>query len=304
MTKIKRPSELKTNGTLKVLVYGQPGIGKSTIALSFPSPLMIDCDRGVHRVQPQHLTDTVEVNSYSDVDEVLKENLSTYETIIFDTGGKLLDFMTDHLIKQNPKFAQNDGTFSLKGYGARKALFNNLLSRLHVMNKHVVFVAHEREERDGDVRFVRPEIGGSSGNDLIKELDLVAYMDAVGQRRTIHFNPQEKFYAKNSCGLPAEMKVPDVSQNGGNVFMQKIVERYDEALRDKAAMTQRYESLLAEIAGRAGEATEETINKVMDQLKGLDHIWDSKLRAARMVNEQAKELGMKYNKENEKYEKQ
>ena len=300
MTKIKKPSELQTNSLLKVLIYGQPGIGKSTIALSFPDPLMIDCDRGVHRVQPEHLSDTVEVNDWTDVDEVLKENLSAYKTIIFDTGGKLIDFMTDFLVKKNPKFAQADGTFSLKGYGARKIMFQQLLSRLHVSGKHVIFVAHEREERDGDNRFVRPEIGGSSGNDLIKELDLVAYMEAIGKKRTIHFNPQDKFYAKNACKLPESMEVPDVSK--GNNFMQSIVQKYNESLKQRLETSEAYNELMNLInQGAANSKNADDMNELVSTIQDFEHIWDSKLRASYLIRDKAHELNLTFDKKTGQY---
>ena len=31
----------------KGLIYGQPGIGKSTIALSAPNPVMVDAEKGL-----------------------------------------------------------------------------------------------------------------------------------------------------------------------------------------------------------------------------------------------------------------
>ena len=293
MSKIKKPAELQTQSLLKVLIYGQPGIGKSTIALSFPSPLMIDCDRGIHRVQPEHLSDTVEVNDWTDIDDVLKENLSVYKTIIFDTGGKLIDFMTDFLKKKNPKFAQGDGTFSLKGYGARKQMFQDLLGRLHIMGKHVVFVAHEKEERDGDNRFIRPEIGGSSGNDLIKELDLVAYMEAIGKKRTIHFNPQDKFYAKNACQLPESMEVPDVTK--GNVFMQGIIDRYNKSLAERGEKATEYNELIALINTGVGNAKSDAdLNEFMATVQDFEHIWDSKLRASFAIRDKAKTLDLEF----------
>lgn len=296
MTKIKKPSEISVNSLLKTLIYGQPGIGKSTLALSFPNPLMIDCDRGVHRIAPEHLTDTVEVNSWTDIDEVLNEDLKNYQTLVFDTAGKLIDFMTDHLVRINPKFAQADGTFSLKGYGARKIMFQTLLRRIHISGKHVVFVAHEREEKDNETRFVRPEIGGSSGNDLIKELDLVGYMEAVGKKRTIHFSPQERFYAKNSLNLPEAIPVPDTAQ--GNTFMQGIVEKYNERLVERQIQGQDYIDLIDIIENNLEAVSGiEKANEMIEWNKNIHHIWDSKLRFAVALKKKADELGLVFSKE-------
>ena len=50
MSLFKKPNELETNSTIKMLIYGQPGMGKSTLALSAPDPVMFDFDGGVNRV--------------------------------------------------------------------------------------------------------------------------------------------------------------------------------------------------------------------------------------------------------------
>ena len=50
MTLIRKPAELKVQPKIKMLVYGQAGIGKSTIALSAPAPLLFDFDNGINRV--------------------------------------------------------------------------------------------------------------------------------------------------------------------------------------------------------------------------------------------------------------
>lgn len=99
--------------------------------------------------------------------------------------------MSTYIIQQDNRLGKRDGSLTLQGFGARKIMFINFLKRVSMMGKHVIFVAHEREEKDGDIRIVRPEIGGSSAGDLIKELDLVGYMQAIGNKRTISWTPQE-----------------------------------------------------------------------------------------------------------------
>lgn len=59
MTLIRKPNEIQIQGKIKMLIYGQPGMGKTTMALSAPDPLLIDCDNGVQRVNPAHISDTV-----------------------------------------------------------------------------------------------------------------------------------------------------------------------------------------------------------------------------------------------------
>ncbi len=93
MTLIKKPNELtQTKIKLKGLIYGEPGIGKTSVALSAPKPLLIDFDNGLRRVAKQYQTDSVQIESYQNLLDILeKEDISNYETIVIDTLGKMVD---------------------------------------------------------------------------------------------------------------------------------------------------------------------------------------------------------------------
>lgn len=41
-----------------MILYGSPGVGKTTLALSAPDPVLLDFDRGISRVKAQHRKDT------------------------------------------------------------------------------------------------------------------------------------------------------------------------------------------------------------------------------------------------------
>ena len=95
MSLIKKSNELVIPTTVKMMIYGQAGMGKSTVALSAPKPLLLDFDNGVKRMNMAHLEniDTVQVTSWSAVQQVLQEDLSAYQTIVVDTIGKMMDFI-------------------------------------------------------------------------------------------------------------------------------------------------------------------------------------------------------------------
>ena len=50
MSLIKKSNELVIPTTVKMMIYGQAGMGKSTVALSAPKPLLLDFDNGVKRM--------------------------------------------------------------------------------------------------------------------------------------------------------------------------------------------------------------------------------------------------------------
>lgn len=310
MGMIKRPSELSVKATLSVLIYGQPGIGKTTFGVSAPDAVLFDYDGGVQRINGAHQVPTLQPTSWEDTNIALQEiqnEMPEIKTIVIDTVGKMLDYMSAYIIKSDPKMAMRDGSLSLKGYGVRKQMFVNFIKQLALMGKNVVFIAHEREERRGEETFKRPEIGGSSANDLIKELDLVGYMYAVGKERVITFDPAEYYYAKNTCNLPAAIKLPVVVDESGkgmsNVAFSNIVAQYKVAQEKRQDTTARYEMLLGLIEETMSAVVDvESLNEAMVKLFAMEQIYDSFLRVQRAVANKGKELGFTYNKIAKRYE--
>ncbi len=303
MSKITKPSELKVQKTIKVLVYGQPGLGKSTFGLSAPSPLLLDFDGGVHRVAPQHQGDTVQIESWEDVIEVLTEDLTSYKSLLIDTAGKMLDYMANYLIRKDPKLGKADGSLTLQGYGARKHMFINFLKQVDLLGKHLVFIAHDKEEKDGEQKIIRPEIGGSSSGDLVKELDLVGYMEAIGQKRTISFDPCEKFYGKNTCHLQSRIDLPILKEGVANNLLNTIFTNYQKHIESRKEVAVQYQNVMTAINENLDLVTDaSTANEFVDWVTGIEHVWDSKLQAGKLFKEKQKQLKLVLNPTTEKYE--
>lgn len=311
MALIKKPSELDAKSTLSAMIYGQPGIGKTTLAVSAPAPVLFDYDGGVTRINGAHQVDTVQIHSWEDTAEALEEVAKaggTYQTIIIDTVGKMLTYMEDYIKRTQPKLKQYDGSLSLKGFGVRKQMFVQLLKDTATIGKNIIFVAHETESKRDDLTVSRPDISGSAANDLVKELDLVGYMQAIGQQRTITFDPSERYYAKNTCNMPGIITVPvTVDQDGNavgkNDFFAVVVANYKERQRENIATTKRYEALLQDIADNVSQVTNaKEANEVIKWLAGVEHIYNSPAKAWELLKQRAAELGLKYNKIAKTYE--
>lgn len=292
--KLRQPHELSTQVTLKTLIYGQPGLGKSTLGVSAPSAVLLDFDNGVHRIKSEHQVTTLQVTSWQDVIDVLPE-LKPYKTIVIDTAGKMLDYLGAFLIASNPKLGRANGALTLQGYGERKAEFTRFVKNVSTMGKHIIFIAHEKEEKEGDTKYIRPEVGGSSGTDLYKELDLIGYMEAVGKKRTVSFAPTDKYYAKNACGLNEVIEVTDL--NGGaqnNFFETKILAVYENSLKERSEKVSEYRNLMDVAEEKIASVKDaETGNEVLAWIEDYkEHIWSSKLQAKTLLLAKVKELGL------------
>lgn len=311
MSLFKKPNELEFVTTIKMLVYGQPGIGKSTMALSAPNPVLFDFDGGVQRVNVAFQCPTLQVKSWEEALQALEELKGgevECSTIVIDTAGKMLDFMSDYIMRNDSKMRMRDGSLSLKGYGARKVMFQSFLHQVAQMGKNIVFVAHEREEKDGDTKIVRPEIGGSSAGDLMKELDLVGYVQAVGPDRTVYWTPQEKFYAKNTCNLPAYQKIPVIVDANGNVTqqndtLQKVFVYYENNVKKIEETRKRYNELLEDIEFAIENITDaKSANEFAKAISDTEIIWDSKVRARELFKAKVEQLKLKWNSKSKTYE--
>lgn len=314
MSLIKQPSEIQEKKNLVMMVYGEPGQGKTTLALSAPSPVLIDTDGGVGRTLAAHRCPTVQVSRWEDVNGALDEiaNLP-FRTIVVDTVGKLLDYMSEFITRNDPKMRKRDGSLSLQGYGQRKSMFRDFIKRCMLMGRNVVFVAHASEEKAGDDYVVRPIVGGSSMNDIMGELDLLGLLVNFGGKRLLLWGNDgtsgfaKSFYSKNTCFLPNTMEVPVVADANGNTvapnaFLSGVFDHYEKSQADKEKLNQDYGKLVAELKERIGAAESgKDLNKLMKEISGMKHIYDSKLVAGKALNAKAAELGFKYSKTDKKY---
>ena len=142
---IRNPNDIQDGAKkIRMLIAGYPGIGKSTLALSAPRPLHIDCDFGIDRIEPRYRMPYIQPRSYDEILNDLKpENLNDFETLVFDTAGKLISLMGLWAIKQNPKYGQRDGSLSLKGYGFVGREFVRLMDYcFYELKKNIVVVFH------------------------------------------------------------------------------------------------------------------------------------------------------------------
>ncbi|NCC77024.1 MAG: ATP-binding protein, partial [Clostridia bacterium] len=128
----------------KTVVYGPEGIGKSTFASKFPSPLFIDTEGSTVHMD---VTRTVRPSSWTMLMEQVKEIRNTHKicgTLVIDTADWAEMLCIDHICaKQNIKGIEDLGYG--KGYTYLEEEFGRLLNLLQeVVNVgiNVVLTAH------------------------------------------------------------------------------------------------------------------------------------------------------------------
>jgi hypothetical protein len=306
---IKRPDEVvQTTKKIRMIIAGFPGIGKTTLGLSAPKPLLIDVDRGIDRVQAKNRKDFTQPITYEELLQDLKSDLSSYETLVFDTGGKLLDLMKPYVIKQDSKNGQKDGTtLSIKGYGAVGKEFQRLMDYAYYnLNKNVVVLFHAKEDKDGEATKLRILVEGSTKDNVWQPMDLGGFMEMYNGKRTIGFDNCERYYAKGTHGVKGVIDLPDLDNpNIPNDFLTKLFEKVNQSIREEATyfeeQKKNYEKVMSEVGNSIENMTEENIDSVMEILKTAKHVLTSEKELRFMFKKKIESLGMAWDFDKRKY---
>lgn len=304
---IKKATELEMPTTIKMMVYGQAGMGKTTFALSAEKPLLLDFDNGVKRVNMSHLdgVDIVQITSWQDVKMVLQENLNDYRTIVVDTIGKMMDFIiTFKCGLKQPR---------VQDWGGINAEFTWFTRALGALGKHIIFVAHRDTRKEGDDTVFVPALREKSYNSIVTELDLLGYLEMKAENgrqvRTITFDPTSRNDGKNTCNLKSEMEIPTIVDANGNAvgknnfIQEKIVKPYIGMLTQKRADIEQYNAVVEEIRDAVDFICDaDTANQFIASINSYSHVGSSLEVARKMFGEKVKSLGLVYNKDSKSYE--
>lgn len=272
------------------LIFGQPGIGKSSLGYSAADPLTLDFDRGAHRAANRR--DTLLIETWPDVTELTSHAtvLAPYTTIVVDTVGRCLDLMAADIIASNPKLGR-DGNLSLQGYGALKARFRLWIAQLRTLGKDVVLLAHDKEEGDADNKSVRPDITGGSYAEVMKIADCVGYAYMAGKHRVLDFNPTDKWIGKNPAGW-TPFTLPPIPK-AQTFLAERIIEaraalgRISDDSAQVAALVADWRTKIENLS------TVNEVNTAIPQVNTLSATVAPQVR--KLLNDRAKALGLSWN---------
>lgn len=159
------PSALNpTTQPIRLVVYGDPGVGKTTLALDFPRPFVIDTDGGLEGDSVAGRTDIVSASpeGYRDLESLLfwlKKNTERFDTIVFDSLDGLIRLLLNEIVDQGKGKAQAKSSYILEvvpeqaEYLANQRQVERILSDFRRLGKHIVVTSAVRQ-REGAKRQV------------------------------------------------------------------------------------------------------------------------------------------------------
>jgi len=262
MTIIRKEDVLPERPVI-ILLYGSPGVGKTSVFNTANNPILLDCDRGSDRSIFRQ--DTIVAANWK---EVLADEgeIKNYSTLGIDTAKSVLDdFLMIHVVEQDYKLKTN----KLKAYGAIADEFKLFVNRRRGEKLDMVIIAHAKEEKDGDNTKISPDVTGGSKDLLLRIADQVGYMYMENNQRTINFNPTDKTVGKNVARFPL-LTVPNETDPEFKTFMADIIQRVKSSIQEKS---EEQKEMLAKIESVQKELSEidspEKAAKVSELIAGL-----------------------------------
>ena len=300
---IKQAFETTEKTAFAALIYGQTGVGKSTLACGASSAIMIDFDGGIERVAIGNRVNYTAVTTW---DEALADTKSAislgYKSVVIDTVGKMIDCIEQYIMTNNPTMRDRKGGLTLKGFGMRKIIFMDYLKSLKASGVNMVFVAQETETEEDGRKIRRPACGSDKmATELLQDIDIAGYLHVVNGRRVLEFGCVDYAWTKNACALPGSMTLPDLA-TGSNDTMKKIEEDFHTWQVAKVEKSAAYAETVAKIDAMVGNAkTAEELTEVQGMILEMPEVLTSKMYARQAVINAARSIGCKWDKEQNKY---
>lgn len=243
---------------IRAMIYGSPGAGKTTLALTFPKPMFVfDFDGGL----PEHVQfgkNGVEGIRISDIDpkrgalaelaytkfrdnwyQLIKGTKKAadgqpFKSVMVDTASGLQDSILNYYRRANDWW---DGKYSMPLYGALGSDMTIFGNEMRIADFHVIVTAYDMTDKDeltGEV-FGGPNL---AGNKFVPKF-LGAFSDiwymkpkvSAGKAEYItHLLPYGRFPAKNRRSLDKDEQPVPVFTSGEQAAFSyaKIIKATDE----------------------------------------------------------------------------
>lgn len=295
MIKVYSQQDTLIHQGLNILVYGDPGIGKTTLANTAPNPLVLDFDRGAHRASHRR-GNVAQFDTWLDIinsQKELQELIVKHDSIIIDTVGTMIDLIQLYLQTSQPALARN----GMKLWGETKKVVAEYFMPLKLSGKNVIFIAHAKEKEEGDYRIKRPLVQGGSYDLLMQMCDLVGYYTTINNRRVLTFDLSDTVTAKNCAGI-APIQILEVDAMVDT--MSNIIDHTKLALAKRSKEQDEVINLVSEWMQKAIAAKD--ANKFMQEMSKANLQSNVKKSVWAAISQTFNGRGLIYNAESKLWE--
>jgi hypothetical protein len=204
---------------LKVLLYGLSGMGKTTMAATFPKPLFLDLEGGmlsVRKFKPLRFpaNPSESVRSYPQVVEFYQYVANAvnppFQTIVIDSLNELQSLITQYVVTKFTGIKrQYSDQMTLADYGKANRDVSKVVRLFLNLPYNIVFTAASTQKEIGDEAdtMITPKfVGRQVGPDVQKMMDMIGYcyakeMPDKSNQHYVSFHMTTKYLAKDRLGI-------------------------------------------------------------------------------------------------------
>jgi len=188
LSTIKKPA----NRSVVATVCGDAGIGKTSLACSFPNPIVIRGEDGMQSIPEKNRPDAFPMlqnpdDLWDQLTTLIKED-HKYKSLVIDSVTAIERLFIQHIVDNDPKQPKSINQ-ALGGYGAGlsavAAMHQRIRKACGILNEkkgmHIIFVAHadtetiELPDSDPYTRY-NLRLGKKSMAPYVDDVDMVAYL--------------------------------------------------------------------------------------------------------------------------------
>ena len=173
--------------TLNVMIYGEPGVGKTTFAATAPRPILwLEAEGGTHSIADTEGIDIVRVEgleSYREVLKYLHANPDKYKTVVIDSLTETQAAMLKEIMRRAAKedLSRNEFMPQFAEWGQVTGVMREIARAFRDLPMNTVITALTREDKDeltGRTR-VRPRMTPALSEELPAFMDACLYLYAA-----------------------------------------------------------------------------------------------------------------------------
>lgn len=207
---------------LKGLIYGLPGVGKTTLCATAPNPIIIDVEKGTKSLLGDARFGNVRIlepKEFKDVDALfwaIRNGKVECDTIVLDTLSEFQRLHLDEILvaEHQKSSSRNEYLAQQQDYRLSTEMMRRHVLALRELPIHFLVTAHAVETPDeiNKAPSVRPAVTPKLAGTIQGMVDLVGYLE-IGEKgvRRLITQPTRRISAKNRLGLPAEIVNPTFS---------------------------------------------------------------------------------------------
>ena len=208
---LKNTGDLSTNG-LKVLVYGQAGAGKTSLASTLPKPVVLSAEGGLLSLKDNNIP-FIEIGSIADLHEAyawVKES-NDFESVVLDSISEIAEVVLAHEKKVN-----KDGRAA---YGEMDVQLSEIIRAFRDLQLHVLMTAKLEKQQDemGRMLYFPSLPGNKTAQKLPYFFDEVLALrvekdDQGNTQRALMCDSDGLWLAKDRSGKLEQWEAPDLGE--------------------------------------------------------------------------------------------